>query len=83
MNSFRDDLSYSLPLLVGFDPVDVDHGGWLSAMGGMWPPVVVEGDPSANPGLGLRTRLPGVQIDALVFEAAPRDRCPRTVAYRD
>jgi hypothetical protein len=41
LDSFRDDLSYSLPLLVGFDLVEVDHGGRLSAMGGVGPLVVV------------------------------------------
>jgi putative addiction module killer protein len=40
LDSFRDDLSYFLPLLVGFDLVEVDHGGRLSAMGGMGPLVV-------------------------------------------
>ncbi len=33
-------------------------------MGGVRPLVVVEGDPSANAGLGLRTGLPSVQVDA-------------------
>ena len=45
LDSFRDDLSYSLPLLDGFDLVEVDHGGRLSAMGGVRPLVIVEGDP--------------------------------------
>ena len=44
LDSFRDDLSYSLPLLDGFDLVEVDHGGRLSALGGVRPLVIVEGD---------------------------------------
>jgi len=40
-------------------------------MGGMGPLMVVKGDPSANTGLGLRTDLPGVQIDALIFQGSP------------
>ena len=71
MDSFRGNLSYSLPLLVGFDLVEVDHGGRLSAMGGVGPLVVVEGDPSANAGLGLRTGLPGVKVDALILQRSP------------
>ncbi|WP_170134567.1 hypothetical protein [Salipiger aestuarii] len=42
-----------LPLLVSFDLVEADHGGRLSAMGGMRPLVMVESDPSANAGPGL------------------------------
>lgn len=71
MDSFRDNLSYSLPLPVGFDLVEVDHGGRLSAMGGVGPLVVVEGDPSANAGLGLRTGLPSVEVDALILQGPP------------
>ncbi len=71
MDSFRGDLSYSLPLLVGFDLVEVDHGGRLSAMGGVGPLVVVEGDPPANAGFGLRTGLPGVKVDALILQRSP------------
>jgi len=43
----------SLPLLLGFDPVEGGHGGWLPAIGGMGPLVVVEGDPLADARLGL------------------------------
>ena len=68
-----DDLSYVLPLLVGFDLVEVHHGGRLSAMGGVSPLVSVEGDPPANAGLGLRAGLPGVQIDALMFQGPPKE----------
>ncbi|PWK61976.1 hypothetical protein C7455_1011, partial [Roseicyclus mahoneyensis] len=43
-NSWTDsegDLSYCLDLLIGLGCVEVDHGGRLSAMGGMGPLVVV------------------------------------------
>ena len=33
LDSFRNDLSYFLPLLVGFNLIEVGHGGRLSAMG--------------------------------------------------
>lgn len=71
MYSFRDDLGYSLPLLVGFDLVEVDHGGRLPAMGGVGPLVVVEGDPPTDAILGLRAGLPSVQIDALILQGPP------------
>ncbi len=41
-------------------------------MGGMGPLVVVEGDPSANAGLGLRAGLAGVQMDALILQGPPK-----------
>lgn len=71
MDSSRGDLNYSLPLLVGFNLVEVDHGGQLSAIGGVGTLMVVEGDPSASPGLRLRACLPGVQIDALILQGPP------------
>lgn len=40
-------------------------------MGGVGPQVVVECDPSANAGLGLRTGLPGVKIDAIILQGPP------------
>jgi hypothetical protein len=46
LDSFPDDLSYCLHLLVGFDVVEVDHGGRLTDRGGVGPLVVVEGDPA-------------------------------------
>jgi len=58
LDSFRGDLSYSLPLLVGFGLGEVDHGGRLSAMGSMRPLVIVEGDPFRDAGFGLRSGLP-------------------------
>lgn len=71
MDSFLGDLSYPLALLVGLDLVEADHGGRLSAMGGMRPLVIVEGDPSAKARLGLRADLSGVQIDALILQGPP------------
>jgi hypothetical protein len=53
LDRFRADLSYGLDLLIGFNAVEVDHGGRLSAMGGMGPQMVVKGDPSSDASLGL------------------------------
>jgi hypothetical protein len=53
LDSLRDDLSYCLHLLIGFDCIEVDHGGRLTAMGGMGPLVVVEGDPASDASPGL------------------------------
>jgi hypothetical protein len=53
LDRFPGDLSYCLHLLISLDCVEVDHGGWLSAMGGVGPQVIVEGDPAADAGLGL------------------------------
>jgi len=53
LDCLRPDLSYCLHLLIGLGCVEVDHGGRLSAMGGVWPLVVVEGDPTSDAGLGL------------------------------
>ena len=41
-------------------------------MGGVWSPVVVEGYPVADGGLGLRSCFPRVQVDALVFQRSPQ-----------
>jgi hypothetical protein len=71
LDSIRDDLSYSLPLLVGFDLVEVDHGGRLSAMGGVGPLMIVEGDPSADAIPGVRAGLPSTQIYALILQRPP------------
>jgi hypothetical protein len=49
-----------LHLLIGFDYGEVDHGGRLTAMGGVWPLVIVEGDPATDACLGLRPGLPAV-----------------------
>jgi hypothetical protein len=48
LDRYRGDLSYSLHLLIDFDVFEVDFGGRLSAMGGVGPLVVVEGDPAAD-----------------------------------
>ncbi len=37
----------------------------------MGPQVDVEGDPSANAGLDLRTGVPGVGVDALMLQGLP------------
>jgi hypothetical protein len=42
LDRFPDELSYCLHLLIGFDGVEVDHGGRLTAIGGVWPLVVLE-----------------------------------------
>jgi hypothetical protein len=44
LDGFWGDLSYCLRLLIGFDVVEVDHGGRLTAMGSVWAIVVVEGE---------------------------------------
>lgn len=54
MDSFPAELSYSLHLLIGFDGVEVDHGGRLTAMSSVCAMVVVEGDPTPDASLGLR-----------------------------
>lgn len=72
MDGFLDDLSYSLPLLVGFDLVELDQGGRLSAMGGVGPLVIVKGNPSANASLGMRVSFPSVQIDAFILPGPPK-----------
>jgi hypothetical protein len=53
LDSFQDDLSYCLHPLIGFDCIEVEHGGRLTAMGGMGPLVIVESDPASDSGLGL------------------------------
>ncbi len=40
-------------------------------MGGVWPQVVVEGDPAPDAGLGLRAGFPGVQTDAFILQRPP------------
>ena len=53
LDSFPAELNYCLHLLIGFGCVEIDHGGRLSAMGGVGSLVVVEGDSSTNACLGL------------------------------
>ena len=65
MDRFPADLSYCLHLLIGFDGVEVDHGGRLPAMGGVRPLEVVEGDPGPDASLGLRPVLRATQIGQL------------------
>jgi hypothetical protein len=42
LDRFPDSLSYGLHLLIGFNCIEVNHGGRLVAMGGVGPLVVVE-----------------------------------------
>ena len=71
MDRFLGDLSYCLHLVTGFNAVEEDHGRRLSAMGSVRALVVVEGDPLADTYLGLRAGLPGVQVDAFIFQGPP------------
>ena len=71
MDSFRGYLSYCLRLLIGFDGVEVDHGGRLPAMGGVGSPMIIEGNPLADGSLGLRPCFPSVQVDAFILEGPP------------
>ena len=72
MDRFPGELSYGLHLLIGFDAVELDHGGRLTAMGSVWALVVVEGDPSPDASLGLRSGFPGVQVDAFILQGPPQ-----------
>ena len=71
MDRFPAELSYCLHLLIGFNVIEVDHGGRLSAMGSVWVMVVVEGDLAADSGFGLRFGFPGVQVDAFILQGSP------------
>jgi len=53
LDRFPGDLSYCLHLLIGLGCVKVDHGGRLTAMGGMGPLVIVKGDPASDASLCL------------------------------
>jgi hypothetical protein len=53
LDRFPADLSYCLHLLIGLGCVEVDHGGRLTAMGGVGPQMVLEGDPAPDTGFGL------------------------------
>jgi len=53
LDRFPADLSYCLHLLIGLGCVEVDHGGRLTAMGGVGPLVVVKGDPASDASSGL------------------------------
>ena len=41
-------------------------------MGSVWPPMVIEGDPRSDGSLCLRPGLPGMQVDAFVFQGPPQ-----------
>lgn len=49
-------------------------------MGGVRPLVVVEIDPAPGAGLGLRSRFPGVEVDAFVFQGLSVVRCFETLS---
>jgi len=53
LDSFLAELSYCLHLLMGLSCVEIDHGGRLTAVGGVGPLVVVESDPAADASPGL------------------------------
>lgn len=57
--------------LIDLGCVEVDHGGRLSAMGGVGPLLVLEGDPAPDVGSGLRSGFPNVQADAFIFQGSP------------
>ncbi len=57
MDRFPAFFSYCLHLLIGLGCVEVAHGGRLTAMGGVGPLVVVEGDPGPDASLGLAMHL--------------------------
>jgi hypothetical protein len=69
LDSFPADLTYCLHLLIGFDGIEVDHGGRLPAMGGVGSPMIIEGNPLADGNLGLRPRFPSVQVSDTTFSA--------------
>ena len=50
----------------------MDHSGWFATKSGMWAFVIVELHPFSNACLRFRSSLPGVQVDAFVFEGAPQ-----------
>ena len=72
LDSFPGCLSYCLHLLIGFDCIEVGHGGRLAAMGSVRALLVVEGDPAPDADPCLRPGFPGVQIDAFIFQGPPQ-----------
>ncbi len=40
-------------------------------MGGVWAFVIIEGNPLADGSLGLRSRVPSVQVDAFILQGPP------------
>lgn len=55
-------------MLIDCDCVEVDHGGWFSAMGSILWLVVLEGDPAPDVDPCMRSGFPSVQIDAIIFQ---------------
>ncbi len=41
-------------------------------MSGVWPLMIVEVDPATHASLGLRTGVPGVQVDAFILQRPPQ-----------
>ncbi len=54
-----------------FDFLSIDLIGGLSIESGMWPGVVIMGQPSANILPGLQTIIKGVKVYTFIFETAP------------
>ncbi len=73
MDRFLAGLSYSTGLLIGFASVEVDHGGRLSAMGGVRPLVIVKGDPLPN------AELKRLLADAMLDNVALKDLLSKNV----
>lgn len=68
LDRFPGDLRYSLPLQIGFDAFEVNHGRQLSGTG---PPVIAEANPSPDACLALRAGLPCALIDAFTLQGPP------------
>ena len=71
LDSFPAELGYCLHLLLGFDAAKAAYGGRVTAIGGVGPLAVVEGDPAPDAGLRRRSGFPGVQRDAVVLRGPP------------
>jgi hypothetical protein len=68
LHRFPADLSYCLHQLIGLGCVEVDYGGWLSAMGDAGPQVVLEGDPAPDASFGLGPCFPSMLVKALILQ---------------
>ena len=76
-------------LLIGFDCVEVNHRGRLTAMASVRALVVVKGDPAPDAIPCLRSGFPSVEIDAFILEGPARAvrwiccRCSAFAVHRD
>jgi hypothetical protein len=61
-------LSYCLPLLIGCDSVEADHGGRLSTMGGVGPLVAAKGDPAADTRCGQVLDPDGTSFELVAYD---------------